>query len=52
MAIKVEVLSIKVSTEEKEFIKREAERQDVSVSKLLYRVIKKEFFDKEVAPNE
>ena len=51
MATKVEVLSIKVSTEEKEFIKKEAERQDVSVSKLLYRVIKKEFFDKEVAPN-
>lgn len=47
MATKVEVLSIKVSTEEKEFIKKEAERQDVSVSKLLYRVIKKEFFDKE-----
>ena len=52
MATKVEVLSIKVSTEEKEFIKKEAERQDVSVSKLLYRVIKKEFFDKEVVPNE
>lgn len=52
MATKVEVLSIKVSTEEKEFIKREAERQDVSVSKLLYRVIKKEFFDKEATLNE
>lgn len=52
MATKVEVLSIKVSTEEKEFIKREAERQDVSVSKLLYRVIKKEFFDKATAPNK
>ena len=52
MATKVEVLSIKVSTEEKEFIKREAERQDVSVSKLLYRVIKKEFFDKEATPND
>ena len=52
MATKIEVLSIKVSTEEKEFIKKEAERQDVSVSKLLYRVIKKEFFDKEAAPND
>ena len=52
MATKVEVLSIKVSTEEKEFIKREAERQDVSVSKLLYRLIKKEFFNKETAPND
>ena len=52
MATKVEVLSIKVSTEEKEFIKKEAERQDISVSKLLYRVIKKEFFDKEVTANE
>ena len=52
MATKVEVLSIKVSTEEKEFIKREAERQDVSVSKLLYRLIKKEFFDKEAALND
>ena len=52
MATKVEVLSIKVSTEEKEFIKKEAERQDISVSKLLYRVIKKEFFDKATAPNE
>ena len=51
MATKVEVLSIKVSTEEKEFIKREAERQDVTVSKLLYRLIKKEFFDKEDANN-
>ena len=52
MATKIEVLSIKVSTEEKEFIKREAERQDISVSKLLYRVIKKEFFDKEAAAND
>ena len=51
MATKVEVLSIKVTPEEKEFIKREAERQDVSVSKLLYRVIKKEFFDKENVSN-
>ena len=52
MATKVEVLSIKVSTEEKEFIKREAERQDVSVSKLLYRILKKEYFDKENVNND
>lgn len=52
MATKTEVIGIKVTPDEKEFIKKEAERQDVSVSKLLYRLIKKEFFDKEVAPNE
>ena len=52
MATKTEVIGIKVTPDEKVKIKAEAERQDVSVSKLLYRVIKKEFFDKEVAPNE
>lgn len=52
MAVKTEVIGIKVTPEEKEIIKREAERQDVSVSKLLYRLIKKEFFDKEAAPDD
>ena len=52
MAVKTEVIGIKVTPEEKEFIKREAERQDVSVSKLLYRLIKKEYFDKENANDE
>ena len=52
MATKTEVIGIKVTPDEKTKIKAEAERQDVSVSKLLYRVIKKEFFDKEVATNE
>ena len=52
MATKTEVIGIKVTPDEKEKIKAEAERQDVSVSKLLYRVIKKEFFNKEVAPND
>lgn len=52
MATKTEVLGIKVSPEEKELIKAEAIRQDISVSKLLYRVIKKEFFNQEVATNE
>lgn len=37
MAIKTETLTIKVSPEEKEIIKKMAERDDVSVSKLLYR---------------
>ena len=51
MAAKTEVIGIKVTPEEKEFIKREAEREDVSVSKLLYRLIKKEFFNKEDVNN-
>lgn len=51
MATKTEVISIKISPEEKELIKAEAVRQDVSVSKLLYRVIKKEYFDKENVSN-
>ena len=51
MAVKTEVIGIKVTPEEKEFIKKEAERQDVTVSKLLYRLIKKEFFDKEDTNN-
>lgn len=51
MATKTEVIGIKVTPEEKEFIKREAERQDITVSKLLYRLIKKEYFDKENVSN-
>ena len=42
----------KETPEEKEFIKKEAERQDITVSKLLYRLIKKEFFNKEAAAND
>lgn len=51
MATKTEVLSFKVTPEEKEIIKAEAERQDVSVSKLIYRLAKKEYF-KEVATDD
>lgn len=39
MAIKTETLTIKVSPEEKEKIKELAEKQDITVSKLLYRMI-------------
>ena len=39
MAIKTETLTIKVSPEEKELIKKEAEKQDITVSKLLYKLI-------------
>lgn len=42
MAIKTEIISIRVSPEEKEKIKRMAEKQDITVSKLLYKVIIKE----------
>lgn len=52
MATKADVLSIRVSPEEKELVKRDAERQDISVSKLLYRILKKEYFDKEAAAND
>ena len=36
---KTETLAIKVSPEEKELIKQQAEREDITVSKLLYRMI-------------
>ena len=42
MATKTETLTIKVSAEEKARIKELAEEQDVTVSKLLYRMIFKE----------
>ena len=45
MATQTEVIGINVTPDEKVRIKAEAERQDVSVSKLVYRVIRKEFFD-------
>ena len=40
MAVKTETLTIRVSTEEKELVKRMAEAQDITVSKLLYKIIK------------
>lgn len=48
MAIKTEVISIKVSPEEKERIKQLAQEDDVSVSKLLYRILitSEKFLDK------
>lgn len=48
MATKTETISIKVSPEEKAKIRELAAAQDTTVSKLLYRLIKKEFFNKEV----
>lgn len=39
MAIKTETLTIKVSAEEKELIKALALKEDVTVSKLLYRML-------------
>lgn len=40
MATKTETLTIKVSPEEKQRIKELAEKDDVTVSKYLYRIIK------------
>jgi hypothetical protein len=45
MAIKTEVVAIKVSPEEKNKIKKIAEEQDITVSKLLYRILRKEIFE-------
>ena len=39
MATKTETLTIKVSPEEKEAVKKIAEEQDITVSKLLYKLI-------------
>ena len=39
MATKTETLTIKVTPEEKEEIKRLAEKEDVTVSKYLYRML-------------
>lgn len=47
MAVKTETLCIKVSPEEKEQVKMLAEKEDITVSKLLYRILKKEVFNKE-----
>lgn len=52
MAIKTETVAIKVSTEEKELIKQLAQQQDITVSKLLYRVLRKEIFDNGSKPKE
>ena len=40
MAVKTETLCIKVSPEEKERIKKEAEELDITVSRYLYRKIR------------
>ena len=40
MGVKTESVAIKVTAEEKELIKRIAAEQDITVSKLLYRIIK------------
>ena len=39
MAVKTETIAIKVSAEEKEMIKKMAEKEDITVSKLLYRML-------------
>ena len=39
MATKTETLAIKVTPEEKEKIKQMAQEQDITVSKLLYRML-------------
>lgn len=39
MAVKTETIAIKVTPEEKQLIKELAEKQDVTVSKLLHRMI-------------
>ena len=45
MAIKTETVTIKVTPEEKEQIKALAQTEDITVSKLLYRIIRKEIFN-------
>ena len=42
MAVKTETLAIKVSPEEKQKIKELAAKEDITVSKLLYKIIFKE----------
>ena len=51
MTTKTEVLSFKVTPEEKEIIKTEAARLDMTVSKLIYKLVKREYF-KEVATDD
>ena len=45
MAVKTETIGVKVSPEEKQVIKELAQTQDITVSKLLYRIIRKEIFN-------
>lgn len=52
MATKTEVVAIKVSPDEKETIKQLAQQQDITVSKLLYRILRKEIFDNGSKPKE
>lgn len=47
MAIKTETVAIKVSPDEKETIKQLAQQQDITVSKLLYRILVKELLKNE-----
>ena len=47
MAVKTETVTIKVSPEEKELIKRMAEAADMTVSKYLYKKIIQEVKDNE-----
>lgn len=47
MAVKIDTVTIKVSPEEKQKIKALAEKEDVTVSKLLYKILKKEIFEEQ-----
>ena len=47
MATKTDTVTIKVSPEEKQKIKALAEKEDVTVSKLLYKILKKEIFEEQ-----
>ena len=47
MATKTETLTIKVSPEEKTVVQAMAQEQDITVSKLLYRLLIKELNEKE-----
>ena len=47
MAVKTDTVTIKVSPEEKQKIKALAEKEDVTVSKLLYKILKKEIFEEQ-----
>lgn len=42
MATKTETVTIKVTPEEKEYIKQEAEKLDITVSKYLHKIVFKE----------
>ena len=45
MAARTEAVSIKVTPIEKELIKELANKEDITVSKLLYRILRKELFN-------